>query len=752
MAGIISTCKPGLRACNRLLESTVNSPMSRCHSCGTCTSGACILFGFFPCITPLAAKPRSFCSEVIACYRPQRPCMVGVRQRPVFLNNNKKCENHRRQLSVFDKISSTFVAVDWHNPSFMEGNSADEKEIWLTSHMLERTDKELDSAAYLLVIDGWARSGATGAAQKAEKWLVDLERRYRNTLCSENEGTSPNFPVCSSKLEPTIDCYNSVIFAWAKSSESIATIRAERWLSKVKQAMNDVDSTKEDMPTTSARLGPNTNSYNFFLDCLSKGCSKASSDLQSNAEKAEQTLGEMIKLQKVRGDRVNPNTDSFNYVLRAWTRCRNEVSIADKVMDLLREMELCQRSSKNPEHAIIKPNTLSYSLAMDAWVVVAGIKAKQYLNMKKGHVFARGKSASESKGHTFSNGYDEISKAEAILEYMEALQEAGAGVIPDTVSHNIILGGYARISNEVNTDAPFRAERVLRRMKELQISPDQVSYRHVIRCWSNIKRHNSGERGEWWLKQMWQEFNDTGNENTRPDVGVYNAVMSGYADSDAVKVDSLLTEMANIERMDHWIRPNSESYSLAMRSWLKHEKQCSCDAAGEGISNALKRLQELVERERNGVPGSSTSREMFSGILKAGRVVANETTLDAMLVTYEEFKASRHAVGSEACTWLLQTGLRALSAPKYNSKRTKFIRILTRDCCDQGLLSNSYVEALANSPIWIEGWTTEASERITGDLFGNWPLPLSWSRNILKKSLLPQEINVKRTYFRPEND
>lgn len=679
----------------------------------------------------------------------------------------EKVKIPHRNFSVFKNLSSTLVAGDWHSPSFMEGESAEAKEQWLSSLILNREDHELDSAAHFVVIDGWAQSGANGAAQKAEEWLVTLERHHNDFLHSQNVGTAGNSVSNSrahnSRLEPTIDCYNSVIFAWARSGESIAVIRAERWLNKVKQAMVDAQSTKanlHDFPTSSVMLGPNTQSYNFFLDCLSKGCSKTQVELRLNAVKADETLREMIEArQNSHGDRVVPDTNSFNFVLRAWTRCRNDVSIVSKVMDVLREMELYQRSSQKPNQSAVKPNTLSYSLAMDAWAVVAGLKAQRNLRMKKGHV-TRSESVDGPKEHDFSNGHDEIKKAEAILEYMHALQEAGADVVPNTISYNIILGGYARISNEINSDSPLRAERLLRRMMDFQneenscIAPDQRSYSHVIRCWAKIKRQNSGERGEWWLRKMWQEFHDSGNEDIRPNVDVYNAVMSGYGTYDAAKVDELLAEMIDLEQSDSSpFRPNTESYSIAMRSWLQSEgKNGSHDAGGRNIFNAFKRLKDLIEREESGVPGSSTSKEMYCGILKAAAKAAeiNENTLDIVVETYEKFQASRHTVDENAYTWLLQTGLRVMSAPHYDRRRIKFIRTLTRACCENGLISKSFVAALANSPTWKEGWTIEASDCLTKEYFGHWPLPLSWSRNIRNKSLLPREIDAKRRHFRIE--
>jgi hypothetical protein len=86
--------------------------------------------------------------------------------------------------------------------------------------------------------------------------------------------------------------------------------------------------------------------------------------LRNNAIKAEQVLKEMMTLQE-QGysdndtDTIAPNTESFNYVIRAWTRCRQDISMADKVMEVLRAMELYQRTG---EGGVVKANTISCEL------------------------------------------------------------------------------------------------------------------------------------------------------------------------------------------------------------------------------------------------------------------------------------------------------------------------------------------------------------------------------------------------------
>ena len=82
---------------------------------------------------------------------------------------------------------------------------------------------------------------------------------------------------------------------------------------------------------------------------------------------------------------IRPTTESFNFAIRAWTRCRHEKSVAGKVMDLILQMERCQKDHMLTDRGMgaswmnrVSPDTKTYCMAIDAWVIKASLKAKEW--------------------------------------------------------------------------------------------------------------------------------------------------------------------------------------------------------------------------------------------------------------------------------------------------------------------------------------------------------------------------------------
>jgi len=59
----------------------------------------------------------------------------------------------------------------------------------------------------------------------------------------------------------------------------------------------------------------------------------------------------------------------------AITRCRTDAELTKKLMDTLRVMESLQRESENPDNALVKPNTMTYCMAIDGFGISAYQKA-----------------------------------------------------------------------------------------------------------------------------------------------------------------------------------------------------------------------------------------------------------------------------------------------------------------------------------------------------------------------------------------
>ena len=511
-----------------------------------------------------------------------------------------------------------------------------------------------------------------------------------------------------------------------------------------------------------------------------KDTEKRNDILWNNAMKAEEVLKELMSLQEESGQEeeectIRPNTESFNYVIRAWTRCRQDMRIAEKVMDVLRLMELYQRTG---DDGVVKANTISYCMAIDAHSTVAGLKSQRALRaqQKKHNRQKRGDSDDNNITSTDTTadcaGAEDLEKAASILEYMHNLADAGdVNVSPTTDAYNTYIGAYVRTANELTPKAPLAAEGILRKMMAfrdeglLHLQPDQRSYIQVMRAWGKARRSNSGERAEWWLRNMWTEYDETGNEKVRPNVGAYLAVMEAYfLQSNATKLEGLLLELLDHEKTnstdkDNTLVANTAAFTFVIRGWLRHEEHFPMEDMGYGCEKALHWLDVLLDREDKGMRHASTSPELYAGIVKTAKEAAmgvkttrvSKRVLKTALEAFAEFRSSRHAMEPNSYAWIMQIGLKALSSPADDAGRLKLIRHVTKACCEDGYVSKNFLNALSNGPIWAEGWTAEESERMTKEVFGDWPMPKSLSRNITRSGDLPTPIDIRRSRFKVED-
>lgn len=558
---------------------------------------------------------------------------------------------------------------------------------------------DADSIAYLRVLEAFAKSKIGGAPQKAEYWIGRLEKHYAHVANDYLRNETPSFGSVESgdllsssssstfeptkndtgmqksssfanliaarkalnnqssqtgqssnhmnimngtdskdasivrSLQPTVDCYNAVIDAWSNDSDKVSVVRARRWLSKLESGIECPFPLNHPLYSN---LKPDARSYDLYLHSCSRGIGRQHRQHKERAEEAEELL--RFRISNDAPLSIRPTTESYNYCLRAWTRCRKEISVADKVMRLVREMEAIQRdymqsqkdytvseASSWKEH--ISPNTKTYTMAIDAWVVVAGIKAKkksyeQLITNKRRHT-------DDGENQFIDDGTEEMENAAAILKYIHTLESAGrADVNASVIGYNTILSGYARLSSSTRPEIPLKSEAILREMMEScmngkkHTSPDVVSFNAVIKAWAATGRPNSAARCEWWLRRMIKESDNIVDEDEdtvpsvpKPDVNTYNLVMDAYLQlGDPKGVQNLLLEMDASDS----VSPNSESFSKVIRAWLHDEMNNHQQQGLPGLSceNAFYWLKELLERERAGAPNLGSAPDLYQSILK----------------------------------------------------------------------------------------------------------------------------------------
>ena len=268
-----------------------------------------------------------------------------------------------------------------------------------------------------------------------------------------------------------------------------------------------------------------------------------------------------------------------------------------------------------------------------------------------------------------------------------------------------------------------------------------------MRSWLNSRKPNRGARISWWLSKLWKDYEVEGRESLCPNSSVYNIVIRAWADlGQPEEAEKLLTELIEVEKAGIHLKavPNSEAFGGLIRAWLAVAEKGNEHALGK----AVEWLNVLVEREE--VSGLSSSAAHYLGILGAARKSALHCpdVLDLAVEVFDKLRNSHHTVECLHYSRLLQVALCALSKRENNKMRKTFIQQLAEDCCKDGLVSGPFLRALADGPVYPDGWTIEESERAMDALFPDWPLPGSWTRNVKPDNFLPQPGDLRRSQFR----
>lgn len=605
-------------------------------------------------------------------------------------------------------------------------------------NLLDRSPDRVNTEDYLTVLRTLAASKLPDAPLRAERWLNRLEQHAGDAMPATTNSSSSYFERPSSTaglVVPTSECYQRVIEAWAEAtSEDPGRIvtRTERWLWKHIESPSEV-------------TRPDTACFNAFLDVCTKGRafknSQKSKMIVEHAQKAENVLRFMIAMRRKEGPdcKMKPNSESFNLVIRGWTRCRKSLDIVDRTMDALSLMEQYQSSVDGS----VRPDSKSYGMTMDSISVRAKLKVK----------CSRGPLGKSSRNNPSENGLAEIQLLSNMIDFFHEKRKAGDSVIaPSTYTYNILLGCWANVAI-LHEHAPSEAEKILRHMTYLKeqgvdgVGPDSTSYLMVMRAWANTSKLNRGQRIAWLLSKQWKDFHFVGCASLRPTVNSYNTVIQAWMSlMEPLEAEKIFSELLQLSEQDESgkLRPNSESFSLIIRAWLA----VADNGSEAALITAAKYLDALEAREKT-ESGISSSVELFTIFLAAARKCAAHSpqTLEVTIEVFDKLRSSRHMIDCLHYSRLLQIGLLALSKVTSNQVRTSFIDHVVTESKKAGLVSSAMLQALANGPTYVDGWTVDESKRMVVDLFPEWPLPASWTRNVRQEGQLPKENDLYRTQF-----
>ncbi|CAB9503725.1 Pentatricopeptide repeat-containing protein [Seminavis robusta] len=379
-----------------------------------------------------------------------------------------------------------------------------------------------------------------GAAPRAQELLERIQALYQEGYYA---------------VSPDVVSYNSVLNAWVKRNEPQKALE----LLKSLEAQRDSPVADDKNIIEADVISYNTVIYAFAQNGLYK--------------EAEALLREM---QQHPDENIRPDSISFNSVLYAYAQSK-ETDAPAKAEALLREMMTDENEAQ--------VDTASFNVVLHAWANCKKVKAPH--------------------------------RAQELLEHMETLSEAGnSRVKPDVYSYTTVIQAWVsqmrhrhrRRENKsrgnhfdktqktltqqgANTAAAPAAYRLLKKMEEQQLQPNQITYTSVMSalCWSG--QPDEAHKLLLHLLERFQQQQNMVGESTsaaamlvKPDTIAFSAVMDGWVkNSNHHSPKALQRVMELLDLMKHWqseghddMAPNSRTYTSVISALAKSRTWDAC--------------------------------------------------------------------------------------------------------------------------------------------------------------------------------
>jgi len=346
--------------------------------------------------------------------------------------------------------------------------------------------------AFNIVLDGWAKSGRAGAADRALRLMEEM----------------PDHGAVPDEVS-----YNSVLHAMTKESDPKWVARAERLFQEMKDKkvpvdeityhvlMNIYSKSGDDRDGGSKveellrgmhgeRMSPSDISYNICIDAYAR---------RGNHEKASGLLEEMIELSNNGRAECRPTIHSFASVVNALAKS-GDVDAVSHAKEVVRKVE--------EDLHYVAPNSILYNSLIDC-IVKSGQR---------------------------EGANDAASQAEEVLRTMEVMHRSGnSNVRPNAYGYSMVLTCCAR-SKEPG--AAERAERILVNMERLHaeglsdVVANSRCYSAAITAWARSGSLDAVDRAIALVDRMERNGRDgASSPHGKPNAHCYNACIHAIAKS-----------------------------------------------------------------------------------------------------------------------------------------------------------------------------------------------------------------------------
>ena len=367
---------------------------------------------------------------------------------------------------------------------------------------------DASSRLYHIAIEAWAHSGDEECGRRAEAILSRMEERHRKLTEFESRWGNSNTGTETShtniaRARPDARCFHLTLHALAKSREEDVTERAEHLVQRMED-MAKVD------PESS--IQPQTTTYNCLMNVYA-----SRKGTYGIGQIAEDLLLGMAERNKDGDFSINPDTLSFNTVLKAWLNsgeCAFES--ACRAEQLLRLMAKLGADGHN-----FLPDAISFLTCLNCFEKAVSEEQKDG-SLIVDHVDGLIDLAEETGAagddltRFFNTALNVVAKSKMPEKYkkaksiLEKLKETDCKEDIDATSYNIALNACAFVARPEDKEGALETATQIFEECRRQNKADEVTYGTYLKA---LRKCSSGTdcKRESFVQDLIKQAKDSGH-------------------------------------------------------------------------------------------------------------------------------------------------------------------------------------------------------------------------------------------------
>jgi hypothetical protein len=489
------------------------------------------------------------------------------------------------------------------------GRDADRK-AWAIVERLGDYDLAPTVPIYHALITSLARSRQRGAAQRAESALIEAVAKF-----------PPSMDLQGNNVGITVESFNVVLTAWAKSELEDGPDRAGKLLVRMEEADN-----KQGI------LKPTASSFTSLIDAY------AQLNTWEGACQAERTLNALLNYYLVEEQEptLEPSIATWGIVLACWQRLSKKGSndAASKAANLLKRLETLHEDGK----LSYGPDAIAYVTVLNAWcrckdVEQGGAKYAEILLDEMNERYLDGDDTFKPSAKSIravieawvkSDRQEALFKAEEIFERyddMEYLSDPNDDDIVKDIYKSLIFGWAKK-------EDPERAHEYLIAMIEQGLQPDSFCFDKVIEAYTIEGGESFRECKQ--VFQLMEKCSEAGE--VKPNERVYTSFIRAMTKAEVPQLAKeafvVLQRMNELAVENRGIKPSVFTYNAVL-------KACAASLSEDSTTNieafkiALTVFNELRAADTKEEPDHVT----FGNMLQCAALLPQGSQREAMIAS-----------------------------------------------------------------------------------------------------------------------